>query len=106
MLFKSVGLSSHEQSVPPCMNKHVNKHVNNHVQAGQLKTTMFKPVNRQNQAVRFYKCRDRHIYFSTVVGSIPSWKASKFSVDPTCNWSQKPTQYSISLHLKFTSYLI
>ena len=58
-LFKSVRSSSHEQSVPTCMNKPVN----NHVQAGQLNhvqaclqpcSTVFKPVNRQKQAVRFY----------------------------------------------------
>ena len=40
MLFKSVRSSSHEQSVPTCMNKPINNHVQaghpNHVQAGQL----------------------------------------------------------------------
>ena len=39
-LFKSVRSSSHEQSVPTCMNKPVNNTVQagllNHVQAGQL----------------------------------------------------------------------
>ena len=69
-LFKFVRSSSHEQSVPTCMNKSVNNTVQagqlnhvqagqlNHFQAGQLKCSiMFKLVNSQKQAVRFYVCR-------------------------------------------------
>ena len=80
-LFKSVRSSSREHSVPTCMNKPVNNHVQagqfNHVQVCQqycsswpvqpcsslsttlfklASSTMFKPVNRQKQAVCFYLC--------------------------------------------------
>ena len=79
-LFKSVRSSSgHQQSVPTCTNKPVKNNVQvaqlNHVQAGQLNrvqagqlnrvqaqasSTMFKPVNRQKQAVCFYVCMGKN----------------------------------------------